>query len=225
MLASSTVFGVACGDAEEETTAAEEEANNPNNPNNPDDCDPDINIECEEIEDDHSQSDYGDFGWEEPETSYRFVMLEDESTDNLDGATPGADIDAIGLDVNGDTLVDHWATTVEDFNIGGANNEHADFVQVLGEPDADCMAQNFTSLGGAGDNGDNYIIVSFSTSEYIRFDSEAIIVVWELGPTNCPEQTDWKDDETTVSISISSDRASFIRIGTVGTGTNAVIIP
>ncbi len=219
MLASSTVFGVACDDVEE------------------DPCDPEIDLECESFEEDHSQSDYGDFGWEDDwedeedddelieDHAYRFVMVEDESTNDLNGASPGADIDAIGLDVDDDGTIDHWATSVEDFNIGGADNEYADFVQVLGEPDAGCMAQNFTSLGGAGINGDNFIIVGFSNGADVTFGSQTVIHIWELGPTKCPGQTDWKDDETTVSISISSDRASFIRIGTVGNGTNAVIIP
>jgi hypothetical protein len=59
----------------------------------------------------------------------------------------------------------------------------------------------------------------------VTFGSGAIVQVWELGPTNCPEQTAWKNDENTISVSVSNERSSFTRIGTVGTGTNAVVIP
>jgi hypothetical protein len=75
-------------------------------------------------------------------------MVEDESADSLDGPTAGADIDAIGVDVDGDQVIDHWASSFEDFNISGDNNEYLDTHELLGAPDADCMVQNFTSLGG-----------------------------------------------------------------------------
>jgi hypothetical protein len=212
LLAGSTVLGVGCSDPEES-------------------CDPEVDLECEEIDGDSNiGNDYGAGPFNNTPNNndsfsgpFRFVMVEDESSDDLDGPTPGADIDAIGIDVNSDFVMDYWASSVEDFNISGDNNEHIDTEDLLGPPDVECTAEHFTSLGGT--NGDNYVIVGFNNGTAVTFGSGTLVQVWELSFINCDEQTEPIDDEITLSVSISNDRSSFERIGSVGSGPNAVTIP
>jgi len=148
--------------------------------------------------------------------SYRFVLIEDLSSDNLNGDTPGADIDGIAIDKDG---VEYYASNVEDFSIGGANNGYTDTNELLGAPDSECTKANFTALGGAANDG--YVIVSFE--EDASVDVGDGIVVYELGPTVCTTQTSWKDDETRVSISIGNDiDGTWEVIGSTGTGENVV---
>ena len=51
------------------------------------------------------------------------------------------------------------------------------------------------------------------------------VIVYELGPTVCPNQTSWTDDEVDVSVSDSSAVDTFEFIGTIGAGVNVLPIP
>jgi len=150
---------------------------------------------------------------------HRFVLLEDLSTDGPNGDSPGADIDAIAIDKDGFEV---YANSVEDFNIGGANNSFADTNELLGAPDSGCEKKNFTALGGAANDG--YVIVSFEYDETIE--SGDNIVVYELGPTVCTNQPISKDDETRVSIStLNSIDGDWEVIGSTGAGQYSIPVP
>lgn len=157
-----------------------------------------------------------------PEAIYRFVLIEDASPVG-DASAPGAQIDAIGVGLLPSGEIAHWATSVEDFNIGGAGNDFSDVAELLGVPDAGCELQNVTALGGAEDGG--YVIVGFGGAEDVTFASGMPVVVEELGPTSCPDQDGWVDNEVMVSVSSSADRGTFLLVGTISEGSNAVTIP
>jgi len=152
---------------------------------------------------------------------YRFVLLGDISTDVAQGDTPGADIDAIAIERDGDVIA--YAATVEDSNIGGVNNAYTDTNELLGAPDSGCRKQNFTALGGAPNDG--FVIVSFENDENIL--SGDFIIVYELGATFCPDQPTWMDDHTDILIGISASRdgEGWVYIGTQETGSNALAVP
>lgn len=161
----------------------------------------------------------GELG-EDIEDKYAFVLIED-LTDPVAGDSPGADLDAVSVTIDG---VEHFATTVEDFNLGYTNNDYLNVNEVLGAPDSGCTKQNFVSLGGAQASG--YIIVGFANEETDAFfTSGDSVTVYELGPTTCPSQANWDDDPYSVGVSISTDRGSFTEIGYGGMGNNTLIVP
>ena len=208
-----TEAGTVVTDCEEGSTADDTEcscslvdANNPNNnPNNnppPPNNNPNNNT---------------------PVPSYRFVLIED-LTDPVAGETPGADVDAIELiKVGGGG---GFATFLEDFNIAGGNNTHADPTQMLGAPDADCVAASpaFTAMGGAAANG--YVIVSFgSETTDVSIENGDSIKVYELGATLCNK---FDNDPYQVSVGVGNTLGSFTEsgkiIGTGGMGSNEVTV-
>ncbi len=155
--------------------------------------------------------------------TYRFVLIEDASPVG-DAAAPGAQIDAIGVGLLPGGEIAHWATSVEDFLIGGADNSFSDVSGLLGAPDAACEVQNVTALGGAESGG--YVIVGFGTfEEDVKLTSGTSILVEELGPTSCPDQGGWVDNEVMVSVSSSAGRDTFFLLGTISEGSNAITIP
>ena len=175
-----------------------------------------VNVACGDVED--AENNGTNNGTNNGVASYRFVLLEDISDDVATGDTPGADIDAIAIERGGVDIA--FAATVEDENIGGANNAYTDSNELLGEPDSECMKQNFTALGGAPNDG--YVIVGFGDATIEIGDN---IVVYELGPTVCESQPTWKDDETAVSVNVSVQDpgdASWILLGSTGTGLNLI---
>lgn len=143
----------------------------------------------------------------DPPTAWRYVLVEDQ-TDPVAGEFPGIDIDAIELITADGTS--RFATTVEDFNSGGGSAR--DPSQALGEPDSNCDANSgrFVSLGGRERNG--FIIVSFSSNgQDIAFGSGSAITLYELGHKMCGGGD---GDPYAVSVSTSTDRSSFVQIGT-----------
>jgi len=155
----------------------------------------------------------------QPGESYRYVLLEDLSEDVAAGDTPGADIDGVAIERFGNDVA--YATTVEDYDIGGANNAYADPNELLGPPDSGCTKANLTALGGAPNGG--WVILGFGDEVIEHGD---YIVVYELGPTVCPNQPTWHDDEVAVSISVSSHRnGDWVLLGSTGTGQNVVVVP
>ncbi|MEO1267404.1 MAG: hypothetical protein AAFX99_04850 [Myxococcota bacterium] len=159
-------------------------------------------------------------GTDETQDTYAFVLVED-LTDPVAGDSPGADLDAISVTIDG---VERFATSVEDFNLGSNNNNYLNVNEVLGQPDSGCTKQNFVSLGGAQQSG--FIIVGFANSETDAFfTSGDTVTVYELGPTTCPSQPNWDDDPYSVGVSISTDRGSFTEIGYAGLGNNTLIVP
>ena len=176
-------------------------------------------FDCEEIDEGEANACFDDF----EDKTFRFVMVEDMSSGGTRG-TPGADLDAIGVNIDG---TEFFATTVEDFNISQGrfdDNYASDPFSLIGEPDAGCELENFVSLGGA--EGDGYVIVGFSNSEEeVRFGSGAVVTVYELGPTLCPERSSWFDDDYTVSISVSNARGDFEVVGVGTSGVNSFMIP
>lgn len=145
------------------------------------------------------------------DVEYTYVLVEDLSTD-MTGESPGADIDAISVTRGGAEM---FATGVVDFGLGGG--DHLDPTQATGVPDSDCTATHFVSLGGTG----GYLIVEFSG----LFGSGDAVTVYELGPTTCPDQTMWVDEEYHVSVSISDGLSSFTEIGRGGAGLNILTVP
>ncbi len=152
---------------------------------------------------------------------YRYILIED-LTDPVGGDAPGADIDAVSVTTANN--VEHFAKTIEDFNIGLVGNDYADITQLLGGANSGSEKQNFASLGGV--RADGYVILGFSTgSSTVEFGSGARVTVYELGSTNCPNKPRWDDDPYSVAVSVSNGRSSFTEIGTGGPGTNVVTIP
>jgi len=152
---------------------------------------------------------------------YAFVLIEDLSEGDDASAAPGADIDAVCLLIDGEQ---HCATTVGDFNIGGAANMFIDTAGVIGPPDSECMAQNFTALGG--NSAGSYIVLSFADEGFDGvFNSGDEVVVYELGQTLCPDLVDAVDEPTRVSVSASTDLATFVVIGETGVGRNVLQVP
>jgi hypothetical protein len=156
------------------------------------------------------------------EESYSFVLIED-MTDPVGGESPGADIDAISVTLP-DEEVEHFATTIEDFNIGFVNNNYTNINRLLGKNDSGCEKQNFVALGGA--QADGYVIVGFNSGdENVTFGSGAQVTVYELGKSTCSNRPNWDDDPYKVSISAGNARGSFIEIGSGGPGSNIITIP
>ena len=154
-------------------------------------------------------------------TGFRYVLIEDQ-TATVAGDAPGADLDAIGVTTADG--VEHFVTSVDDFNIGGAGNGYTNTNDIMGAPDSGCTKTGFVALGGAA--ADGYITVGFSTgSEEVRFQSGDRITVYELGPTYCTSQPTWDDDPYSVGVSVSDDRSSFTQIGTGGPGQNIITVP
>lgn len=144
-------------------------------------------------------------------TEYGFVLVEDLSTD-MTGESPGADIDAISVTISG---TETFATGIADFNLGGGSN--LDPTAATGAPDSSCTATGFVALGGTG----GYLVAEFGTS----FKSGDSVTVYELGPTTCPNQAQWIDEDYRVSVSVSSNLADFTEIGQGGTGLNTIVVP
>ena len=156
-----------------------------------------------------------------PGSEFRFVLLEDLSDEALDGPSPGSDIDAVSVVVDG---VERFATTVEDFSIGGPNNNNVNVTELLGAPDARCVAENYVSLGGALYNG--FVIVGFSSGgREVTFRSGDPLTVYELGPSLCPQQPDWVDESVRVGVSVSTSRSNFVEVGETRPGLNTLTIP
>lgn len=150
-----------------------------------------------------------------PAQAARFVMIED-MTPRVAGDAPGADLDAVGLlKASGG---EHFATAIEDFKLGGANNEYANPSELLGAPDARCQKSGFVSLGGQQAGG--YVIVSFGTDNNdLTIQNGDSIKVYELGGTLCPG-SGYDDDPYSVSVSVSTDLGTFQEIGQGGEGRN-----
>ena len=150
---------------------------------------------------------------------YAAVLIEDFSLPEPGDEAPGVDIDAICIDRDGEELC---AENAEDFDILGNDNNFTDVRLALGPPDSGCEAENFVSLGGMG----GYIVVSFGE---MSIESGDEIVVFELGPSLCPEQSEWVDDEYDVSLSVSvtcnGDADCFEFIGSGGPGQNVFVVP
>ena len=146
---------------------------------------------------------------------YRFVLLED-NTNPVAGEFPGNDVDAISITKAGGGEV--YATRVVDFNIGdpNGNNSATDPNQMVGAPDANCVANSgkFTALGGSAAGG--YAIVEFGTTGAdVTIENGDSVTIYELGATLCGM---FDDDEGTVGVSASSDLGTFTTIGSTGTG-------
>ena len=152
--------------------------------------------------------------WDEEDYGgeFRYALIEDMSSDRS-GEAPGVDIDAISVTVQG---VERYATTVEDFALGGGS--YLDPTEALGAPDSGCQPEHLVSLGGEG----GYLIVSFD-EDHVRFDAGDLITVYEMGPTTCPNQPQWTDDAYRVSV--SNDLELFLEIGTGGAGVNTLVVP
>ena len=154
-----------------------------------------------------------------PGPTYRFVLLED-NTDPVAGEFPGNDVDAISvLKASGGEV---FATRVVDFNIGdpNGNNSATDPNQMVGAPDANCVANSgkFTALGGSAAGG--YAIVEFGTTGVdITIENCDFIKIYELGATLCGM---FDDDAGTIGVSTSSDLGTFIEIGSTGAGNYTI---
>ena len=144
---------------------------------------------------------------------YYYVLVEDLST-QMGGESPGADLDSVSI-IDNRAGVELFAEAVEDFALGGGSN--LDPAQALGPPDSRCTAMNFVSLGGQG----GWMIFGFGQA----FGSGDAVVVYELGPTTCPNQPQWIDEDYRVSVSVSNTLSSFTEIGQGGAGINTLIVP
>lgn len=152
----------------------------------------------------------------DPAEGYRFVLLED-LTASPSGTSPGADIDAISVLVDG---VEHFARSVEDFQLGGPDNAHANVTRLLGPAQTTCMTTDHVSLGGG------FVIVGFTDAAHnVVMGSGDRITVYELGPRSCPEQSTWMDDPVRVAVSIATRRSTFLEVGVSDSRTNIVTIP
>lgn len=216
-----------CDPAASSTCFCEDSAGALCNPDTSDDC------TCEDVGDLCAEVTCGDGETCDPSdgqcitfvddfpTEYRFVLIEDR-TANVSGEYPGADLDAVSVTRFSDgALV--YAASVEDFNLGGG--AALDTAQILGAPDAACDASSgkFVALGGQ--DADGFIIVGFSNADQnATFGAGAQITVHEVGATECPG-SNFDDDPYTVSISVSTDRASFTQIGEAVNGTATVTVP
>lgn len=152
-------------------------------------------------------------------TTYAYVMIEDTSTDNLDGDTPGSDVDAISIIVDGNET---FAQSIEASNIGGGSNGYSDPNQVLGpvsnSNSNDCDKIGFVSLGGPS----SYVIVGFAGATFSSGDQ---IKVYELSAKMCSNHPEWLDDSYNVQVSASSDRDTFVDIGKSGQGIATLTVP
>ena len=145
----------------------------------------------------------------------RYVLIEDLSQ-NVSGGSPGADIDAVALVKSSGAV--YWATTTEDFTIGGGMNEHTSPDEATGEPNSECQVKNFVALGGANENG--MLIVSFTSDENnVTIENGDRVRVIEVGETECSGR--FEDDPYSVSISGGLD--SYVEIGR-GSGTTEMTV-
>ncbi|MEO1269758.1 MAG: hypothetical protein AAFX99_16855 [Myxococcota bacterium] len=147
---------------------------------------------------------------------FNYLLLEDTSPTST-GNTPGVDLDAVGLRKPGQEEV--FVARVWESNLEGEDNRFNDPAAILGLPDADCVAERFASLGGRG----GFVIVGFEADT--SMEPGDIIMVYELGPTLCPEQTGWVDEPYQLSVAVSNEEGLFIEIGEGGTGQNMIPVP
>ena len=145
---------------------------------------------------------------------YRYVLITDKTV-GAAGDYPGIDLDAVGIVKVGGG--ESFASVVMDSMIGTDGNQASDPTQVVGAPDADCVANSgkFTALGGEG----NYVVLGFEDGVTIA--SGDTIKVYELGATLCNM---FDDDPATVSVSISTDVGSFIEVGEAGNGSYDIVV-
>ena len=183
-------------------------------------CNPDFeaNCSCVPFEDEEGQTSNPP----DEEELYRYVLIED-LTDPVGGDSPGADLDAVSVTLKGEST-EHFATSVEDFNIGFANNNYTDINSLLGKNDSNCEKKNFTALGGA--QADGFVILGFNDGEKdVEFGSGAKITVYELGKSTCTNQPTWDDDPYALSVSAGNERGSFVEVGSGGPGKNTIVLP
>ena len=215
------VFVVACGDPveydddETQNNAADSNDNNDDNTdtNNEDfdiadDClipEGGLSIQCGGEDDEDWNN-----GDEWPGGGGRYVLVEDLSVAQPGDDSPGMDIDSIAINRDGREF---FADIDEDFNTLGSSNEFYDTSHALGPPDSQCEAMNYVSLGGEG----GYIIVRLEET-FIPGDE---IIIYELGPTLCPDQLEWNDEDYSVSYggSMTTD-GTWTFIGMGGEGQN-----
>lgn len=153
----------------------------------------------------------------QPRASY--VLIEDLYAGSLAGSSPGTDLDAVGLTSQGGSEI--YASRVEGAQIPTAGNSFADPRAALGPPDAACRVQGFVSLGGAAAGG--YVIVSFGEATRRRALQEGdLLTIYEVGRRGCPEST-YQDEPYRVSVSASTDLATFVEVGQGG--PDAHVIP
>lgn len=145
---------------------------------------------------------------------YRYVLITDK-TAGASGDYPGIDLDAVGIVKAGGG--ESFASEVLEAVIGTEGNQAADSAQVVGAPDADCVANSgkFTALGGDG----NYVVLGFEDG--VTIEAGDTIKVYELGRTLCNM---FDDDPATVSVSVSTDVGSFVEVGEAGSGTYDIVV-
>jgi len=149
---------------------------------------------------------------------YRYVKIENFVTAIEGGDEPvlGATLDAVGVEIDG---VTYYATRVLAQKGLTYSSGPAD---VLGPPDSDCEFRSYLNLGPVSAGG--YVVLGFDLPAQ-HFSSHARILVFELGPTLCPAQHNWRDDPVIISISKDLDPRSFELLGTTEPGQNIVIVP
>lgn len=152
-------------------------------------------------------------------TPWRYVMVEDLDP-NATGRTPGADIDAIGLQKPNRAEV--YAGRVEDSQVPQAGNDFPDVAEVLGRPDANCQVRGFVALGGLAAGG--YVVVSFEEGgQPVLLDNGDVITVYEVGRLLCPNST-YLDEPYAVSVSVSTNMGTFVEVGRGGAGGNRITV-
>ncbi|MEO1269869.1 MAG: hypothetical protein AAFX99_17420, partial [Myxococcota bacterium] len=149
-----------------------------------------------------------------PRSEFRYVRIDDLSVTDT-GESPGADIDAISVVINGEEI---FAASSEEHTTATELNAFSDPEQVIGPADSSCMAQNFFALGGQANNGS--ITVGFGDRTFKNGD---VIIVYELGNSLCPSQASWENNPYVVSVSESLD-GEFIEVGRAGSGNNTFFI-
>jgi len=153
------------------------------------------------------------------ETYYRYVKLENfVVAQDGDDALAGADLDAVGVEINGTT---YYATRVL---LHGGLRPGSDPTAILGPADSQCQFRKFLNLGPV--SGAGFVVLGFDTQAGpLLFSSGARILVFELGPTLCPAEHNWRDDPVVVSVSADLKPESFEILGATGPGQNIVVIP
>lgn len=149
------------------------------------------------------------------------VQIEDMSEIIDDDAYPGVAIDAIELVTEDGQR--HFATAVEDFNLGGG--VALDTLQTLGPPDADCEERSgFVSMGGREAGG--YIIVSFGDLDQdslVAFSKGATITV-HTANTTCGADSANPNARYTAGVRISSDAIPTTMLDGEHTGTTTLCV-
>jgi len=150
---------------------------------------------------------------------YRYVMVEDLDP-AASGRTPGADIDAIGLERSGRAPV--YASEVLASSVPQTGNDFPDVNELLGPPDANCQVRGFVALGGLPASG--FVVVGFEEGGQPAFiDNGDVITVYEVGRLLCPN-SNYLDEPYAVSVSASTDLGVFVEIGQGGAGGNRIAV-